>query len=82
MMLALLRIMERRDAVPLFREMLRSEHFYARWQTMREFLALDPGAALPHLREMAVDDPHREVRRAASQTLTRSFAEEMVPCLS
>jgi hypothetical protein len=82
MMLALLRIMERRDAVPLFREMLRSEHFYARWQTMREFLALDAGAALPHLREMAVGDPHREVRRAASKTLTRSFAEEMVPCPS
>jgi len=82
MMLALLRIMERRDAVPLFREMLRSEHFYARWQTMREFLALDAGAALPHLREMAAGDPHCEVRGVAAQTLTRLLAEELVPCLS
>lgn len=82
MMLALLRMMERRDAVPLFREMLRSEHFYARWQTMREFLALDAGAALPHLRAMAAGDPHCEVRGVAAQTLTRLFAEELVPCPS
>lgn len=82
MMLALLRMMERRDAVPLFREMLRSEHFYARWQAMREFLALDAGAALPHLHEMAAADPHCEVRRVAAQTLTRLLTEELVPCLS
>ena len=86
MMLALLRMMDRRDAVPLFRDMLRSDLFYARWQTMREFLALDPGAALPHLREMAESDPHVEVRRAAAQTLARLVAdqsetvEELVPC--
>jgi hypothetical protein len=76
MMLAFLRIMDRRDAVPLFREMLRSEHFYARWQTMREFLALDAGAALPHLREMAAADPHREVRHAAALTLAALCSEE------
>ena len=80
LMLALLRMTDRRDALPLFREMLRSEHFYARWQAMREFLALDAGAALPHLREMAAADPHVEVRQAAAQTLSRSFAEEPVPC--
>ena len=79
MMLALLRMMDRRDAAPLFREMLRSDLFYARWQTMREFLALDPGAALPHLREMAAADPHCEVRRVAAQTLAR-LCEEDVPC--
>lgn len=82
MMLALLRIMDRRDALPLFREMLRSEHFYARWQAMREFLALDAGAALPHLREMAAADPHGEVRQAAGQTLAKLLAEELVQCLS
>jgi hypothetical protein len=82
MMLALLRIMERRDAVPLFRDLLRSEHFYARWQTMREFLALDAGAALPHLREMAAADPHREVRHAAAQTLAGLASKESVQCLS
>ncbi|HEU0099796.1 MAG TPA: HEAT repeat domain-containing protein [Allosphingosinicella sp.] len=76
MMLALLRMMDRRDAAPLFRELLRSELFYARWQTMREFVALDPAAALPHLREMAAGDPHGEVRRAAAQTLARLFEKE------
>lgn len=86
MMLALLRLMDRRDAVPLFREMLRSELFYARWQTMREFLALDSGAALPHLRAMAASDPHIEVRRVAAQTLAKLFSdaseieEELVSC--
>ncbi|MEA3009536.1 MAG: hypothetical protein QOJ91_1228 [Sphingomonadales bacterium] len=82
MMLALLRIMDRRDALPQFREMLGSEHFYARWQAMREFLALDAGAALPHLRKMAAADPHCEVRQAAAQTLARAFAEEPVACPS
>ncbi|HET9637957.1 MAG TPA: HEAT repeat domain-containing protein [Allosphingosinicella sp.] len=80
MMLALLRMMDRRDAIPLFEEMLRSEHFYARWQTMREFLALDPGAAFSHLREMAESDSHSEVRRVAAQTLARLFEKELVPC--
>jgi hypothetical protein len=82
MMLSLLRIMDRRDAVPLFPEMLRSGHFYARWQAMREFLALDAGAALPHLREMAAADPHREVRQAAAQTLAGLGAEGPAPCRS
>lgn len=76
MMLALLRVMDRRDAVPVFRDLLGSEHFYARWQTMREFLALDAGAALPHLRAMAAADPHSEVRQAAAQTLTHFFPED------
>ena len=79
MMLALLRMMDRRDAIPLFRDLLRSELFYARWQTMREFLALDAAAALPHLREMAVADPHGEVRRVAAQTLIR-VEEELALC--
>jgi hypothetical protein len=82
MMLALLRMMDRRDALPLFRQLLGSEHFYARWQTMREFLALDAGAALPHLREMAAADPHREVRNAAAQTLASLSSEELAPCPS
>jgi HEAT repeat protein len=75
MMLALLRVMDRRDAVPLFLEMLESEYFYARWQVMRELLALDATAALPHLRIMAADDPHPEVREAATRTLAHFFPE-------
>jgi len=78
MMLALLRIMDRTDAASVFRDMLQSEHFYARWQTMREFLALDAERALPHLRDMAADDPHPEVRAAAAQTLAAFFPPETV----
>jgi hypothetical protein len=83
MMLASLRILDRRDAVPVFREMLASPHFYTRWQTMRELLALDAEAALPHLRTMASDDPHPEVRQAAARTLDLFFteaAEKAEPC--
>jgi hypothetical protein len=81
MMLALLRLMDRRDAVPLFEEMVAGEHFYARWQAMREFLALDAGAALPHLQFMVRADPHPEVRAAAAQTLEAFFPQEMEPLL-
>jgi len=76
MMLSLLRLMDRRDAIPQFRQALDSPHFYARWHAMREFLALDPQLALPHLRKMAEADPHGEVRTAAAQTLGAFFAEE------
>jgi hypothetical protein len=79
MMLALLRTLDRRDSVPMFRELLAAEHFYTRWETMRELLALDAGAALPHLRIMAEADPHPEVREAAAQTLERFFAEAAAP---
>jgi len=76
MMLSLLRLMDRRDSIPLFREVLGSSHFYARWHAMRELLALDRDLALPHLREMAEADPHPEVRSAAAQTLETFFAED------
>jgi hypothetical protein len=76
MMLSLLRTMDRTDAVPVFLDMLENPHFYARWQTMRELLALDPEAALPHLRAMADTDPHPEVRRAAAATLLALFAQD------
>jgi hypothetical protein len=76
MMLSMLRLMNRSDAASLFREVLGSSHFYARWHAMREYLALDTGLALPHLREMAHADPHPEVRVAAAQTLERFFAAD------
>lgn len=81
MMLALLRTMERGDAAPLFAERLLAPHFYARWQAMREFLALDAGLALPHLRAMAAGDPHPEVRAAAAGTLADFFSENLEPPL-
>lgn len=85
MMLALLRTMDRRDAAPLFAEALSTRHFHARWQAMREFLALDAELALPHLERMAEADPHPEVRAAAEATLAAFFpdpAEPLAPCRS
>jgi len=77
MMATLLREMDRGDAVPVLREFLGSPHFYTRWHIMRELLALDAEAVLPDLRRMAAEDPHAEVRAAATQTLTLFFDEEV-----
>jgi hypothetical protein len=88
MMLALLRTMERRDAAPLFARSARTGPFHARWQAMREFLALDAELALPHLCDMASSDPHEEVRAAAVETLAAFFPgrserlEPYPPCLA
>ena len=68
MALALLRQLGRTDAAPLFVAETASEDFAARWNAMRELVALDPAAALPHLAAMAAHDPHPEVRRAAAAT--------------
>jgi hypothetical protein len=68
MALALLRQLGRTDAAPLFVAETASEDFAARWHAMRELVALDPAAALPHLGAMAASDPHPEVRRAAAAT--------------
>lgn len=68
MALALLRQLGRTDAAPLFVAETASEDFAARWTAMRELVALDPAAALPHLGAMAATDPHPEVRRAAAAT--------------
>jgi hypothetical protein len=79
LMLSLLRTMERADAAPTFVKLLGSPHFYARWQTMREFLALDAEAALPHLNRMAQSDPHPEVRAAAAAALQFVATEQQEP---
>jgi hypothetical protein len=68
--LALLRAFGRRDAAPLFAAEIETGDFAARWAAMRELIALDPGAALPHLARMAASDPHPEIRRAAAATLS------------
>jgi hypothetical protein len=77
LMLTLLRAMERTDAAEIFAEIAAGRHFFDRWYAMREFLALDAEKALPHLREMAIVDPHPEVRAAACQTLARFFSEDV-----
>jgi hypothetical protein len=83
MMVTLLRLMDRTDAMPVIEGALASPHFYTRWHVMREMLALDADGALPHLRRLARSDPHPEVRFAAVQALSLFFneeAEEMLQC--
>ena len=76
MMVSMLRVMERKDALPVIAQALDSPHFFTRWHIMRELLALDAEAALPPLRRMAAEDPHPEVRAAARQTLDLFFSDE------
>lgn len=68
MLLTLLRVSERGDAAAQFDAATRAPAHDLRWAAMREWLALDAGAALPRLRTL-VDDPHPEVRDAARATL-------------
>ena len=80
MALALLRHFGRTDAAPLFAAETRSKDFAARWNAMRELVALDPAAAQPRLAEMAASDPHPEVRAAAAATLALFPPAERSPC--
>ncbi|MBJ7501756.1 MAG: HEAT repeat domain-containing protein [Sphingopyxis sp.] len=66
MALTLLRQFGRTDAAPLFASETRSEDFAARWNAMRELVALDPAATRSRLAAMAAADPHPEVRGAAA----------------
>lgn len=68
MALALLRQFGRIEAAPFFIAETKAEDFAARWNAMRELVALDPAAARPLLAAMAASDPHPEVRRAAAAT--------------
>lgn len=69
MLLAFLRRSGRADAGPRFHAATRDPAFHTRWTAMREWLGLDARAALPRLAEMAANDPHPEVRAAATTTL-------------
>lgn len=73
MALTLLRHLGRTDAAPLFAAETASEDFAARWNAMRELVALDSAAARPLLEAMAATDPHPEVRRAAAATQALIF---------
>ena len=73
MALALLRHLGRTGAAPLFVAETRSEDFAARWNAMRELVALDRAAAPLRLAAMAASDPHPEVRRAAAATHALMF---------
>ncbi len=66
---SILRHQQIKKAIPLFAEWVRNETPDMRWYVMREFLALDIEAALPHLLSMADYDENRSVRKAALDTL-------------
>ncbi|MEH3046698.1 hypothetical protein [Sphingomonas adhaesiva] len=69
LLLTLLRVDGRRDAAAHFAAAAQDAAFHLRWDAMREWLALDLRTAAPRLRQMAMHDPHDEVRAAAARTL-------------
>ena len=71
MLLTMLRSIGCSAAAPAFEAVLEEPEFDLRWHAMREWLLLDPAAALPRLALLAANDPHPEVRAAASTTLKR-----------
>lgn len=77
MLLSLLRLQHRADAVPHFAAALNAPLPAQRWAVMREYLALDTRAALPDLRAMACDETDVEMRALARATLDRI---EATPC--
>ena len=68
----LLRKMDAADAVPVLVELLDDPDFFVRWHVMKELLGLDAIAAMPHLRRLAEQDPHPDVRRAAASVVARA----------
>ena len=71
MLLSYLRLAGRSGSGACFEAATRDPAFFLRWAAMREWLALDTGAALPRLLEMAGDDPNAEIRAAAQTTLAQ-----------
>ena len=69
MIFSILRHQHYKKAIPVFAEWVRNDVPDIRWYVMREFLALDIEAALPHLLFMADYDENRSVRKAALDTL-------------
>ncbi len=69
LILSILRHQHNEQAIPLFEEWVRNDAPDMRWYVMREFLALDVKAALPHLLFMSEYDDSRCVRKAALDTL-------------
>ena len=68
MLAAMLRHDGRTDAADAFEAAVDDPAHFVRWAVMREWLALDAAAALPRLRAM-LDDPHDEIRVAASRMI-------------
>ncbi|WP_218354401.1 HEAT repeat domain-containing protein [Alteromonas lipotrueiana] len=57
------------EAIPTLKAFLTHPHHFVRWYAMQQILALDALQVLQELADMAVTDPHPEVKLAAKQTL-------------
>jgi hypothetical protein len=68
-LLALPRVAGQRRGGDVFARLVRHRDRTLRWQSMREWLALDAAAALPALTAMAASDADAGVRTTAQQTL-------------
>lgn len=79
MLLSVLREAGARHAVPDIIGLLDRASGRERWTLMRELLALDAGAAWPHLTAMATQDPDAGVR-AAAQAVLAAQKREAEPC--
>lgn len=86
MMVSYLGLSGESGAAAAFNRIIADAPFHIRWHVMREWLALDPGSAVPRLIEMAGNDPHHEVRAAARHTLallqSRPYSEDRAACRS
>jgi hypothetical protein len=86
MMVSYLGLSGASGAAAAFARIVAEAPFHIRWHVMREWLAFDPGSAMPALIEMAGNDPHHEVRAAARQTLAllecHSHSEDRAACRS
>lgn len=77
MLLSLLRMQGRTDAMAQFQAALDTPLPAQRWAVMREYLALDTRGALPALHAMARDEADGAVRELALRTLAQV---EAMPC--
>ena len=71
MIATLARTLGHADAMPAIAAFLDHPSFFVRWHAMKELLGIDVRAATPHLKRMAADDAHPDVRAAARQVLDR-----------
>lgn len=71
MVATLARTLGHEDAFAAIAGFLGHPSFFVRWHAMKELLGIDVAAAWPHLKRMAIRDPHPEPRAAARMVLDR-----------
>jgi hypothetical protein len=74
MVATLARILGHAEAFQAIAGFLDHPSFFVRWHAMKELLGIDVAAAWPHLKRMAIRDPHPDPRAAARMVLDRIAA--------